>query len=143
MNIAIGSDHRGFELKKMVMKLLEEKGHSYKDFGTYTEEPVDYPDVAKEVSNAVVKGDFDRGILICATGIGMCIAANKINGVLAALCYDTYCATMARQHNNANILCLSGRMKMKEVSEIVNAFLSTDFEGGRHLRRVNKIKAME
>ncbi len=143
MNIAIGSDHRGLKLKKHVIKLLADAGHSYRDFGCETEEPVDYPDVARELAQAVARGDFDRGVLICSTGIGMCIAANKVAGIRAAQCYDTFCALRARQHNDANILCLGGDENKSQVAEIVSTFLAGQFEGGRHQRRIDKIKAME
>ncbi len=143
MRIAIGCDHRGLKLKQLVMKLLVDAGHSYEDFGSYTTDPVDYPDIAKKVAEAVSRGDFERGILICDTGIGMCIAANKVNGIRAALCYDNFCALRARQHNDANILCLGARLRRKQIAEIVNAFLTCEFEGGRHQRRVDKIKDME
>ena len=106
MNIAIGSDHRGLDFKKYVTGLLTEMGFSYKDFGSYTAESVDYPDIAQAVCEAVAKGEFDYGILICGTGIGMSMAANKVKGIRAALCGDTLCAQRARSHNNANILCL-------------------------------------
>ena len=142
MRIAIGCDHRGLELKQSVVKLLTKAGHSYQDFGCYTDEKVDYPDIALKVAKAVASGDFDRGILICSTGIGMCIVANKVKGIRAALCYDTFSAQRACQHNNANILCL-GAEKTKEIPEIVNAFLTCEFEGGRHQRRLDKIKDME
>jgi len=143
MRIAVGCDHRGLEAKQFVIKLLTEAGHSYKDFGTYTTEPVDYPDIAKAVGDAVAKGDFDFGILICSTGIGMCIAANKVKAIRAALCYDTFCAQRARQHNDANVLCLGGEIGEDVMREIVYTFLGSKFEGGRHLRRVNKIREME
>jgi len=143
MRIAIGCDHRGLEVKQFVLKLLTEGGHSYKDFGCYTSDPVDYPDIAKAVAEAVASGAFELGILICSTGIGMSIAANKVKGVRAALCYDTFCAERARQHNDANILCLGGGLELDTVREIVNTFLTSEFEGGRHLRRVDKIRAME
>ena len=143
MRIAVGCDHRGLEAKKLVINLLTEAGHSYKDFGIYTTEPVDYPDIAKAVAEAVAKGDFDYGILICGTGIGMCIAANKVKAIRAALCYDTFCAQRARQHNDANVLCLGGEMAEDAIREIVYTFLNSKFEGGRHLRRVDKIRKME
>lgn len=143
MRIAIGCDHRGLNLKKAVIKLLEDTGHSYEDFGSYTTDPVDYPDIARKVAEAVARGDFERGILICDTGIGMCIAANKVNGIRAALCYDNFCAIRARQHNDANILCLGTGMKQKRIAEIVSAFLTCEFEGGRHQRRLDKIRDME
>jgi ribose 5-phosphate isomerase B len=142
VRVAIGCDHRGLNLKQSVIKLIAEAGHSYEDFGCYTDDPVDYPDIARKVAEAVTRGDFERGILICGTGIGMCIAANKVKGVRAALCYDTFGARRARQHNDANILCL-GSEKRKRVSEIVNAFLTNEFEGERHQRRLDKIREME
>jgi ribose 5-phosphate isomerase B len=125
------------------MKLLVQTGHSYEDFGGYTAEPVDYPDIAKTVAERVAKGDFELGILICDTGIGMCIAANKVKGIRAALCNDGFSARRARQHNDANILCLGTGGTPDTVREIVKAFLNTQFEGGRHQKRVDKIKAME
>jgi len=145
MRIAIGCDHRGLNLKQSVIKLITEAGHSYEDFGCYTTDPVDYPDIAQKVGGAVAKGDFERGILICNNGIGMSMAANKVKGIRAALCYTAFNARRTRQHNDANILCLgAGEEQVQEpVSEIVNAFLTTEFEGGRHQRRVDKIKAME
>lgn len=143
MRIAIGSDHRGFKLKQTIVKMLDDAGHSYHDFGGYTDESVDYPDIAKDVAQEVVKGDFERGILICSTGIGMCIAANKVPGIMAALCYDTFCATRARRHNDANILCLGGEVEVRQLAEIVKIFLTEKFEGGRHQRRIDKIRAME
>ena len=143
MRIAIGCDHRGLELKQFIMKLVTEMGHSYKDFGSYTTEPVDYPDIAKEVAGAVASGEFERGILICDTGIGMSIAANKVKGIRAALCCDAFSARRARQHNDANILCLGAEVEQGQIAETVNAFLAGKFEGGRHQRRVDKIRAIE
>jgi len=145
MRIAIGADHRGVDLKKTIINLLEMAGHSYKDFGSYGTESVDFPDFACKVGEGVAGGDFERGILICDTGIGMCIAANKVKGIRAALCYNVFNARRTRQHNDANILCLGGGEKQLQdpVAEIVNAFLNTEFEGGRHQRRIDKIKAIE
>ena len=143
MHIAIGCDHRGLNLKQFIMRLITQAEHSYEDFGCYTTDSVDYPDIAKQVAEAVARGDFKCGILICGTGIGMCIAANKVRGVRAALCYDTFCARRARQHNDANILCLGGEAAPETVPEIIDAFLTSKFEGGRHLQRLNKIRAME
>lgn len=143
MRIAIGCDHRGLDLKKEVIKLIAAAGHSYQDFGCYNTDSVDYPDIAGKVGKAVAKGEFERGILICGTGIGMCIAANKVKGIRAAQCYDNFCATRARLHNDANILCLGAEESHMEINEIVNTFLTTDFEGGRHQQRVDKIKALE
>lgn len=142
--VAIGCDHRGLTLKELMMPLLRDSGHTYQDFGCHTTEPTDYPDIAKRVGEAVASGNFDQGILICSTGIGMSIAANKIKGVRAALCCDVFAAQRARQHNDANVLCLRGEAADAGASlEIVRTFLATDFEGGRHLRRVGKIRALE
>ena len=145
MRIAIGCDHWGVDFKQSAIKVITGAGHSYEDFGCYTTDSVDYPDIAKKVGEAVARGDFDRGILICNNGIGMSMAANKVKGIRAALCYTAFNARRTRQHNDANILCLgAGEEQVQEpVSEIVNAFLTTEFEGGRHQRRVDKIKAME
>lgn len=145
MRIAIGADHRGVELKKTIINLLETAGHSFEDFGTYSTESVDFPDFARKVGEGVAGGNFERGILICDTGIGMCIAANKVKGIRAALCYNVFNARRARQHNDANILCMgAGEGELQDpVAEIVDAFLNTEFEGGRHQRRIDKITAME
>ncbi|MEE8412929.1 MAG: ribose 5-phosphate isomerase B [Dehalococcoidales bacterium] len=143
MRIAIGCDHRGIDFKQAVIKMVTGAGHEGKDFGTYTADAVDYPDIAKKVAEEVAGGNFERGILICGTGIGMCIAANKVNGIRAAQCYDTFCATRSRQHNDANIICLGAEYGLKGVDEIVSTFLNTGFEGDRHQRRVEKMTAME
>ncbi len=143
MRIAIGCDHRGLNLKQFVMKLLIEIGYIYEDFGCYTTDSVDYPDIAKKVAEAVATGYFEQGILMCDTGIGMSIAANKGKGIRAALCHDAFSARRARQHNDANILCLGVEEERDIVPEIVEAYLTSEFEGGRHLRRLNKLKAME
>ncbi len=143
MRIAIGCDHRGLNLKQFVIKLIAETEHSYEDFGCYTTDSIDYPDIAKKVAEAVTRGYFERGILICSTGIGMSIAANKVKGVRAALCHDVFSAQRARQHNDANILCLGAKEEQGLIPEIVETFLTYEFEGGRHLRRLNKIRDME
>ena len=143
MRIAIGCDRRGLELKQFIMKLLAQMGHSYEDFGGYTTDPVDYPDIAQKVAEGVASGNFDRGILICDTGIGMSIAANKIKGIRAALCHDAFYAQRARQHTDANVLCLGTKGTPDTVREIIEAFLNTQFEGGRHQKRLDKITAME
>jgi ribose 5-phosphate isomerase B len=143
MRIAIGCDHRGIKFKKSVIEVLNKASHEVKDFGTYTEDAVDYPDIAKEVGKAVASGDYDRGILICGTGIGMCIAANKVKGIRAALCHNEFCALRSRQHNNANILCMGSEIVKDDMPDIVNTFLTTEFEGGRHQRRVDKMTEME
>ena len=139
MRIAIGCDHRGLELKQELIKVITNAGHSYEDFGGYDATPVDYPDIAKKVGEAVASGNFERGILICATGIGMCIAANKVRGIRAALCHNVFSARRARQHNDANVLCLGAQNGPETNREVVTAFLVTDFEGGRHQRRLDKI----
>ena len=143
MRIAVGCDHRGRNLKQLVIKLLAEAKHDYKDFSTNSDEPVDYPDIAKKVGEAVAGGQYDYGILICGTGIGMSMAANKVRGIRAALCHNTFGASRARQHNSANILCLSAEEGMELAPEIIKTFLSTEFEGGRHQRRIDKIAEME
>ena len=143
MRIAIGCDHRGFELKQLAIKLVTQAGHSYEDFGGYTADPVDYPDIAVKVAEAVAEGDFDRGILICGTGIGMCIAANKVRGIRAAPCHNAFSARRARQHNDANICCLAAEEGRARVPVILETFLATQFEGGRHQDRLNMIREIE
>ena len=143
MRIVIGSDHRGLDLKQSVTRQITEMGHSCDDFGSYTTDSVDYPDIARKVAEAVARGDFDYGVLICGTGIGMSIAANKVKGIRAALCHDAFTASRARQHNDANILCLAARNKLEVTSEIVATFLATQFEGGRHQQRLDKIRDLE
>ncbi len=143
MRIAIGSDHRGFDLKQYIIPLLGQAGYSYQDFGCYTADSVDYPDIAKAVAEAVAGGDFDYGILICGTGLGMCIAANKVRGIRAAHCYNAFTARRARQHNDANILCLGAEEGKALIPVVIETFLATEFEGGRHQRRLDKIRAME
>jgi len=140
VRIAIGSDHRGFTLKQLIVKLVTKTGNSYEDFGCYSCESVDYPDIAAKVAEAVAKGDFDRGILVCGTGIGMSIAANKVKGIRAALCYNAFSARRSRQHNDANICCLAAEEGKARVPAIIETFLTTDFEGGRHQERLNKIR---
>jgi ribose 5-phosphate isomerase B len=143
VRIGIGSDHRGCEIKELVIKLLTDEGYDYKDFGCYDKNPVDYPDIAVQVAEAIVKGEFDRGILICGTGIGMCIAANKVRGIRAAQCYNAFTAKRARLHNDAQICCLAAEEGKARVAAIIETFLTTDFEGGRHIPRVEKIKEIE
>jgi ribose 5-phosphate isomerase B len=144
MKIAIGSDHRGYRVKEDIKVLLGEFGHECIDVGSNNDGPSDYPDMAYVAAKAVSEGQVDRAILVCATGIGMCIAANKIMGVRAALCHDELSAVISRDHNDANILCLSGD-QIGEVllRKIVAVWLDTPFSKGRHLRRVNKIRAIE
>jgi ribose 5-phosphate isomerase B len=144
MRIALGSDHRGFETKKRVAALLQKMGHEVLDLGPASSESVDYPDYAFEVARAVSEGRVDRGILACGTGIGMCIAANKVPGVRAAPCHDTVTAEMSRRHNDANVLCLSADMLGEElIDNMVKIWLECAFEGGRHARRVEKIAKFE
>jgi ribose 5-phosphate isomerase B len=144
MKIAIGSDHGGLRLKKEVIKHLEKKNIEVKDYGTYTEDSCDYPDFAEKVAEAVVAKEYDYGILICGTGIGISISANKIPGIRAALCSDTFSAHATREHNNANILAMGERVVGTGLAlDIVDAFLGSTFEGGRHENRVNKIMEIE
>lgn len=144
MKIAIGSDHAGFKLKEEIKKFLEEKGIEVVDFGTNSEERVDYPDYAIPLAESVAKGEETFGILICGTGIGMSIVANKVKGIRASLVSDVYSAHSAREHNNANILCMGGRVLGTELAkEITNAWLNAEFLGGRHERRINKIAEYE
>lgn len=141
MTIAIGSDHGGYALKETVKAYLNEIGVEFKDFGTYTTESCDYPDIAKIVAKAVVDGDYEKGILICGTGIGIGIAANKIHGIRAALCHDTFSAQYSRRHNDANILTMGERVIGPGLAcEVVRVWLSSEFEGGRHAKRVAKIE---
>lgn len=144
MKVAIGADHGGYRLKEDIKGLLEDLGVDYKDFGTHTIESVDYPDVALPVAQSVADGLFDRGILICGTGIGIGIAANKVKGIRAALVHDTFSAHACREHNDANILTMGERVIGSGLArDIVTIWLATDFEGGRHERRVEKIMAIE
>lgn len=144
MRIALGSDHGGYNLKKIIGKHLDELGIDYKDFGCYTCESVDYPDYGLSVAEAIVSGEFDSGIIICGTGIGISIAANKVPGIRAALCSDTFSARMCRLHNNANILAMGERVVGTGLAiDIVDAYLKQDFEGGRHEARVSKIAKIE
>ncbi len=143
MKIILGSDHGGYELKEQIKEYLAKRAVALEDAGIFAEESVDYPDYAKAVAEKVQTGD--TGILICGTGIGMCIAANKFKGVRAALCYDSYTARMAREHNDANVLCLGGRTtKADTAKEIVDVFLDTEHsDESRHQRRVEKISVIE
>lgn len=144
MKVAIGCDHGGFHLKQVIMTFLESKGIPFYDFGGYSEASIDYPDIADPVANAVASGEYDRGILICGTGIGIGIAANKVKGIRAALCHDTFSAHASREHNDANILTMGERIIGPGLAiDIVDVWLTTEFEGGRHLRRVEKIMALE
>ena len=142
--IAIASDHGGFQLKQEVMKHLEALGLQYKDFGTYSSESCDYPIYAEKAARAVAAGECERGIIICGTGIGVSICANKVKGVRAALCGDCYSAEFTRLHNDANVLCMGARVTGSGLAlKIVDTFLGTGFEGGRHARRVALIHEIE
>ncbi|NLN14388.1 MAG: ribose 5-phosphate isomerase B [Tissierellia bacterium] len=140
MKIGIGSDHGGYELKEVIKEYLTSEGIEFVDYGTNSLDSVDYPDFGKRVADAVLNKEVDRGILICGTGIGISITANRIKGIRCALCSDTFSARMSRLHNDANILALGGRVLGKGLAlDIVKIFLETEFEGGRHERRINKI----
>jgi ribose 5-phosphate isomerase B len=144
MQVALGCDHRGFQLKMAVIDFLKQEGYGYHDYGCFGAESVDYPDFAQPVAESVAAGKSDFGILICATGIGMSIAANKVKGVRAALCCNALDAQLTRQHNDANVLCLSGdKVLVTEVAGFVRNFLITKFDGGRHSRRLDKVRAIE
>jgi ribose 5-phosphate isomerase B len=144
MRIAIGSDHRGYHLKEQIIALMRTKGHDIEDVGTRGSESVDYPDFAALVARLVSQQAVERGILICGTGIGMAIAANKFPGVRAAPCSDEVTAEISRRHNNLNVLCLSADMlSPRTVERMVDVWISTPFEGGRHERRVEKIHELE
>lgn len=142
--LAIGSDHGGYELKEHIKKYLDEKGVAYKDFGCYDESSVDYPDIAEAVCKSINDGESENAILVCGTGIGISIAANKIDGIRAAHCHDVYSAEMTKRHNNANVICMGGRVIGRELAfKIVDAWLGAEFEGGRHQTRIDKIHALE
>ncbi len=144
MKIGIGSDHGGFELKEEIKKYLAQEGIDIVDFGTNSSDSVDYPDYGKTVAEAVAEKEVDRGIVICGTGIGISIAANKVKGIRCALCSDSYSARMSREHNNANILALGARvLGLGLALDIVSTWIKTEFEGGRHEIRVNKISDIE
>ena len=142
--IAIGCDHAGFLLKEKMKNVISELGFEFKDCGCYDENSVDYPVIAKAVCEAVKSGEAEKGILICGTGVGMSIAANKVNGIRASLCGDTFSAKFTRLHNDSNVLCMGARVIGEGIAaEIVKTYLTTDFEGGRHERRVNLITELE
>jgi len=142
--IAIGSDHGGFKLKEEIKKMLTQQKVEFRDFGTHSTESVDYPDIAETIGKAVASGECIRGIIICGTGIGVSIAANKIKGIRAALCHDVFSAQMSREHNNANILTMGERVIGAGLAGmIVSTWLKTDFLGGRHGCRVDKITQLE
>ncbi|MDR1328331.1 MAG: ribose 5-phosphate isomerase B [Oscillospiraceae bacterium] len=142
--IALGCDHGGYNLLGEIRAMLDGKGLEYRDFGAFSEESCDYPDFARAVAESVASGGAERGILVCSTGIGMSVAANKVRGVRAALCGDCFSAEMTRRHNDANILCLGARVTGAGLAlKIAEIFLETPFDGGRHARRVAKITEME
>ena len=144
MKIAIGADHGGFSLKEAIKEFLENEGHSVVDVGTYSEESVDYPEFAYKVAKLVASGEVDRGVVMCGTGIGISISANKVKGIRAALVTNEYMAEMAARHNNANILAMGGRVITPEIGKrLVKIWLETPFDGGRHQRRIDKIHAIE
>ena len=144
MKVAIASDHGGFELKQEILALLNELEVEFKDFGCYTTDSVDYPDYALEVANAVTANEFERGILICGTGIGISIAANKVKGIRCALVHDLFSAEATRLHNDSNVLAMGGRVIGPGLArEIVRVWLATGFEGDRHIKRLDKISKIE
>ncbi len=144
MRIAVGSDHRGVELRRRILALLTDLGQEVIDVGTEENGPVDYPDIAAAVASRVSRKEVDRGILICGSGIGMCIAANKFPGVRAAPCHDDLTAEISRRHNDLNVLCLAGdTLGERLVDRLVRIWLNTEFEGGRHARRVQKVADLE
>ena len=144
MKVSTGSDHRGVEPRKIVRAAIESAGHESVDVGSDSTESCDYPDFAVLVCEKITGGTCERGILVCGSGIGMSIAANKVDGIRAALCYDVETARLSRQHNDANVLCLpSEQLKESDMQEMITVWLKTDFEGGRHARRVEKMMAIE
>lgn len=144
MKIAIGSDHAGFKLKEYLKSFLGKKGYQVKDFGTFSQESCDYPEFASKVAKAVSGGRYDKGILICFSGIGQSIVANRFPGVRAALCYNIKCARLSREHNDANIIVFgAGFMNKETARKVLSVWLETEFQGGRHLRRINKIEKIE
>ncbi len=144
MKIAVGSDHRGFTAKEQIAALVQSLGHEVTDLGTHSTDACDYPDLAVAVAESVASGRAERGILICGSGIGMSIMANKVRGIRAALCYDAFAAEMSRRHNDANVLCIgSDRVSETVLSDMIRGWVKTEFEGGRHARRIEKIANYE
>ena len=140
MKIAVGSDHAGYRLKEALKESLESGGHQVTDYGTFSEESVDYPDIGFQVAGGVANGQHERGVLVCGSGQGMVMTANRVRGVRAALCFDQEAARMSRQHNDANVLVLSGwNVPPEEAVRILDVWLTAEFEGGRHLRRIKKL----
>jgi ribose 5-phosphate isomerase B len=144
MKIAVASDHRGYAIKSKILSQVTDLGHEPIDFGPFNAESVDYPDFGAKVAIAVSRGEVERGILICGTGMGMCIIANKFRGVRAASCHDDLTAEMSRRHNDTNVLCLSADLMGERLAtRMVEIWLTTEFEGGRHARRIEKIAEYE
>lgn len=144
MTIAIACDHGGYRLKKVLFKELQRQGYKVKDFGTYSEESCDYPDYAAKAAKAVASGECDKGVVVCGTGIGVSITANKVKGIRCALCHDVFSAKATRNHNDANMLAMGQRVIGEGLAiEVLNAWLSSDFEGGRHIPRIEKMMALE
>lgn len=144
MKVAIGCDHGGFALKEAVRGYLSTHGVEYEDFGAFSTESVDYAPIAAKAARAVASGNADYGVLICSTGLGISMAANKVKGIRAAVCTNEFCAEMTRRHNNANILCMGGKVVDEETGvKLVEIFLNTEFEGGRHQRRIDQISQIE
>ncbi len=144
MKVAVGADHAGYRLKEYLARFLDHRGHLVEDQGTFSEESVDYPDFAVAVANEVAAGRADRGLIVCGTGVGVAIAANKVDGIRAATCNDLFTAGKAREHNDANVLTLGARVVGEGLAEgIVQSFMENEFEAGRHQRRVDKIRALE
>lgn len=141
LKIAIGADHGGFALKEQIKDFLSDNGYKFTDFGVYNSERVDYPVIAKEIAHDVANGKYDRGIIICGSGLGVAISANKIKGIRAVTCHDTYSSKMSRAHNDANILTMGGRVIGADLAfDVVKIWLETEFEGGRHKNRVDMIE---
>jgi len=144
MRIAVGTDHRGYPIREKVIESIKRYGHEVEDFGTFSADAVDYPDLAAQVAERVSRGEVERGVLICGTGLGMCIAANKFYGVRATPCHDDLTAELSRRHNNSNILCLSADLLGERlIDRMIEVWLNTPFDGGRHARRVDKISDLE
>ncbi len=144
MRIALGGDHRGFALKTRIIDQLQQWGHETVDLGPNSADSVDYPDFAEAVATRVASGEADRGILICGSGLGMCIAANKVPGIRAATCHDELSAEMSRRHNDLNVMCLSAdRIGKNPIEDMIRVWLETGFDGGRHQNRVDKITSLE
>lgn len=142
--LAIGCDHGGYELKNQIIEHLKERGVNVRDFGCFSTDSVDYPEIAVKVTDAIVGGECKLGVLVCGTGIGMSMAANKVKGIRAAACSEQFSARLTRMHNDANVLCLGGRViGMGTACDMVDLFIDTDFEGGRHTRRVDMIADIE